>query len=91
MTTHSETITIPVFDTQVAGTLLTPRAKLPGVLFVHGWGGNQRFDLSRARDIAGLGCICLTFDCAAMPPPRRSGARSRARTAYATSWPPMTR
>lgn len=62
MTTHSETITIPVFDTQVAGTLLTPRAKLPGVLFVHGWGGNQRFDLSRARDIAGLGCICLTFD-----------------------------
>jgi pimeloyl-ACP methyl ester carboxylesterase len=32
------------------------------VLFVHGWGGSQESDLVRARGIAGLGCVCLTFD-----------------------------
>src|SRR5690606_36050992 len=36
--------------------------KVPGVLFVHGWGGQQHSDLARARGIAGLGCVCLTFD-----------------------------
>ena len=35
---------------------------MPGVLFVHGWGGSQQRDLKRARGIAGLGCVCLTFD-----------------------------
>ncbi|MBU9365994.1 alpha/beta fold hydrolase [Burkholderia multivorans] len=35
---------------------------MPAVLFVHGWGGDQRFDLKRARGVAGLGCVCLTFD-----------------------------
>ena len=39
-----------------------PRAKVPGVLFVHGWGGSQQRDLKRAQGIAGLGCVCLTFD-----------------------------
>ncbi|MDQ8032802.1 alpha/beta hydrolase [Bordetella genomosp. 1] len=46
----------------LAGTFLTPQTKVPGVLFVHGWGGSQDFDLSRARGIAALGCVCLTFD-----------------------------
>jgi esterase/lipase len=32
------------------------------VLFVHGWGGSQEQYVSRARDVAALGCICLTFD-----------------------------
>ena len=43
-------------------TVLCPQRELPGVLFVHGWGGSQGQDLSRARDIAALGCVCLTFD-----------------------------
>src|ERR671916_137724 len=34
----------------------------PAVLFVHGWGGNQQQYLSRARAVADLGFICLTFD-----------------------------
>ena len=32
------------------------------MLFVHGWGGSQEQDLDRARQAAGLGCSCLTFD-----------------------------
>jgi uncharacterized protein len=35
---------------------------VPGVLFVHGWGGSQQQYLARAREIAALGCVCLTFD-----------------------------
>lgn len=42
--------------------LLRPNAPIPGILFLHGWGGSQRFDLKRAKELAGLGCICLTFD-----------------------------
>lgn len=60
--THSDVIEIPVDDEAVAGTLLTPKSKIPGVLFIHGWGGDQAFDLKRATHIAGLGCVCLTFD-----------------------------
>lgn len=62
MTTHSESVGIAVGDHQIAGTFLAPSSKIPGVLFVHGWGGSQESDLKRARGIAGLGCICLTFD-----------------------------
>jgi uncharacterized protein len=46
----------------VEATVLTPQRELPGVLFVHGWGGSQSQDLSRAREVAALGCVCLTFD-----------------------------
>lgn len=35
---------------------------MPGVLFVQGWGSGQEQYLSRAREIAALGCICLTFE-----------------------------
>lgn len=62
MATHSETVDILVDDEHIAGTFLTPPEKMPGVLFVHGWGGSQQRDLTRARGIAGLGCICLSFD-----------------------------
>ncbi|MFT3800736.1 MAG: alpha/beta fold hydrolase [Burkholderiaceae bacterium] len=62
MATHSDEIRIPVGGETVAGTIMTPGSNIPGVLFVHGWGGAQSYDLSRARMIAGLGCVCLTFD-----------------------------
>uniref|UniRef100_E1T5E0 PGAP1 family protein n=1 Tax=Burkholderia sp. (strain CCGE1003) TaxID=640512 RepID=E1T5E0_BURSG len=44
------------------GTMLVPKTAVPGVLFVHGWGGNQEQYLERARQAAALGCVCLTFD-----------------------------
>lgn len=62
MATRSEQVSIAVDDEKIAGTFLAPGAKVPGVLFVHGWGGNQQSDLVRAKGIAGLGCVCLTFD-----------------------------
>ncbi|CAM4017765.1 alpha/beta hydrolase family protein [Bordetella muralis] len=62
MVAHSDAIDINVADDVLAGTLLTPKSKIPGILFIHGWGGDQAFDLKRAAGIAGLGCVCLTFD-----------------------------
>lgn len=62
MSAQSETLEILVDDEAIAATILSPPAKVPGVLFVHGWGGSQQRDLARARGIAGLGCVCLTFD-----------------------------
>lgn len=62
MGTSSDTVEIKVDDESMAGTFLAPENKVPGVLFVHGWGGSQERDLERARGIAGLGCVCLTFD-----------------------------
>jgi len=46
----------------LAGTLMAPAHEFPGVLFVHGWGGSQSQDLARAKEVAGLGSICLAFD-----------------------------
>jgi pimeloyl-ACP methyl ester carboxylesterase len=62
MTTRDDRITIPVDDQEIAGTLVTPATVVPGVLFLHGWGGNQEQYLARAREIAALGCVCLTVD-----------------------------
>lgn len=59
---RSENVEIVVDNERIAGTFLTPGAKVPGILFVHGWGGSQQRDLARAKGIAGLGCVCLTFD-----------------------------
>lgn len=58
----SEPIELPTDEQSIAGTLLSPSPKLPGILFVHGWGGSQQRDLGRAKGITGLGCVCLTFD-----------------------------
>lgn len=58
----SRQVELVVENEPIAGTFLAPRFKIPGVLFVHGWGGSQQRDLNRARGIAGLGCVCLTFD-----------------------------
>ena len=49
-------------ENRIAGTLVTPGTLVPGVLFVHGWGGSQEQYLARAREVAALGCMCLTFD-----------------------------
>jgi uncharacterized protein len=62
MPTHEEHVEISVDSEAIAGTMVTPGTLVPGVLFVHGWGGSQDQYLARARDIAALGCICLTFD-----------------------------
>jgi len=62
MATHDECIEIAVDRESISGTLITPGTLVPGVLFVHGWGGSQSQYVARAREIAALGCICLTFD-----------------------------
>ncbi|CAA0096485.1 Uncharacterised protein [Starkeya nomas] len=59
---HCESICIHVDEDHVEGTFAVPRTGVPGVLFLHGWTGSQQSDLKRARKIATLGCVCLTFD-----------------------------
>ncbi|ACL55124.1 alpha/beta hydrolase family protein [Methylobacterium nodulans] len=59
---RDEQIEIPVDHRRIAGTMVRPTIAAPGILFVHGWAGNQDQYLSRARGIAALGCVCLTFD-----------------------------
>jgi dipeptidyl aminopeptidase/acylaminoacyl peptidase len=55
-------IEIDIGDEHVAGTLVRPRGHVPGVLFVHGWGGDREQYLARARAVAKLGCVSLTID-----------------------------
>ena len=62
MSIRLDTVEIPVARQKLEGTVLSPTTQFPGVLFVHGWGGKQEHDLSRAREVAGLGAVCLTFD-----------------------------
>jgi dienelactone hydrolase len=62
LTTLEEQLHIPVAGDQMAGTLVTPGTLIPGVLFIHGWGGSQEQYLARARETAALGCLCLTFN-----------------------------
>lgn len=53
---------IPVEEEVLQGSMLHPPTALPGILFVHGWGGSREQDLNRAREASGLGCVCLTVD-----------------------------
>jgi len=62
MPTRDQTIDVAIGDGHIAGTLVTPGTQIPGVLFVHGWGGSRQQYLTRAREVAALGCVCLTFD-----------------------------
>lgn len=62
MPTRDHRFQIGVNGERIAATLVSPSTLLPGVLFVHGWGGSQQQYLARAREIAALGCIGLTFD-----------------------------
>lgn len=55
-------VSVTVEGGSIDGTLLSPERLIPGVLFVHGWGGNQDQDLRLARQVARLGCLCFTFD-----------------------------
>ncbi|HEV3009125.1 MAG TPA: alpha/beta fold hydrolase [Burkholderiales bacterium] len=66
MSTRAEAVDIAVDNQRIEGTLIfpqTPYGTAPGVLFVHGWGGNQNHYLDEARALAAtLGCVCLTFN-----------------------------
>ena len=65
MKLRDSAIDIAVDGQRIEGTLIAPAAPgktAPGVLFVHGWGGNQEHYLAEARAIAALGCVCLTFN-----------------------------
>ena len=66
MNVHAETVAIAVDGERIEGTLVVPEApepRVPGVLFVHGWGGNQAHYLGEAHASArALGCVCLTFN-----------------------------
>ena len=62
MPTREEEVSIHAEGRYIAGTLVSPSTLIPGVLFVHGWGGGQDQYIARAREIAALGCVCLTFD-----------------------------
>src|ERR1041384_4059394 len=62
MKSREQAIRIAAGERAIDGTLVVPGDRIPGVLFVHGWGGSQQQYLARAREIAALGCICLTFD-----------------------------
>jgi uncharacterized protein len=62
MTSQEHPLSIPVDGKALRGTLITPGPKMPGIVLVHGWGGDQNKYLSHAREIASLGCVCLTFD-----------------------------
>jgi len=62
MSTLEETIDINADGHRIAGTLIKPATTMPGVLFVHGWGGSQEQYVAREREIAALGCLCLTID-----------------------------
>src|SRR3954471_5667646 len=55
-------IQLDVGARRIAGTVILPEPMLDGILFIHGWAGNQEQYLERARQIAALGCVCLTFD-----------------------------
>jgi dienelactone hydrolase len=62
MTTRAEPVEIAVDGKHMDGTIVRPDTLVPGVLLVHGWDGSQAEYLERAREIAALGCVCLTFD-----------------------------
>jgi dienelactone hydrolase len=60
---HDEqSVVLGVGPRKIAGTVVAPDFGAEGMLFIHGWAGNQEQYLVRARQIAALGCVCLTFD-----------------------------
>ena len=62
MTIRDDAIGIAVDGQCIPGTRVVPATVVPGVLFVQGWGSSQEQYLARAREIAALGCVCLTFE-----------------------------
>ena len=55
MPIREDTVEITVCDRCIAGTVVSPSIMVPGVLFVHGWAGNQEQYLVRARELGILG------------------------------------
>ena len=49
---------------RLGGKLLAPEGaeRVPGLVFVHGWGATQRQDIGRAKRLVQLGFGCLTFN-----------------------------
>src|SRR6478752_2487415 len=74
MATRDEALEIAVGDHSIAATLIVPDTRMPGVLFLHGWGGSQAQSAARAREIAVLGCACLTVDMRGHAKTARTGA-----------------
>jgi dienelactone hydrolase len=62
MKNREQHVAIAVDARHIEGTLIMPGPRIPGILFVHGWGGSQQQYLARAREISALGCVCLAFD-----------------------------
>src|SRR5436189_1052780 len=58
-------IRIAVDRQWIGGKLLTPETpamRPAAVLFVHGWGGSQRRDIAKAKQLVHAGFDCLTFN-----------------------------
>ena len=65
MNVRSETVDIAVEGQRIEGTLVTnekANGPAPGVLFIHGWGGNQDHYVEEARAIAERGFVSLIFN-----------------------------
>ncbi|RAN81280.1 alpha/beta hydrolase [Bacillus sp. SRB_336] len=62
MQLHDNAVHITIRDGHIAGTLISPASRMPGILLVHGWGGNQQQYQALTRELASLRCVCLTFD-----------------------------
>lgn len=62
MSTRDHPVSLRVDGEEIAATIVMPDTVVPGVLFLHGWGGSQAHYLGRAREIAALGCVSLTVD-----------------------------
>lgn len=61
-----EDVRIVVEGHALVGTLIRPApgtaAPHPALLFVHGWGGTEAQYVPRARRLAALGFVCVTFN-----------------------------
>lgn len=62
MTIRDEAVALSSGGERLPGTLVLPPPRSPGVLFLQGWNSGQGQYLPRAREIAALGCVCLTFE-----------------------------
>ena len=64
MAVRDEAITVAVDggEERLPGTLVSPGPLVPGFLFLQGWGSTREQYLARAREVAALGCVCLTFE-----------------------------
>jgi uncharacterized protein len=62
MQLHDTAVHLTVRGGHIAGTLIAPASRMPGVLLVHGWGGNKQQYQALTKELASLRCVCLTFD-----------------------------